>query len=161
MENAAGATDGPGGAVESRQDSVPGRVDLAAAQSSERAPEHDVIALQEIAASAVAEPDGQLGRAHDVDEQHRGQHAVGVRGWVARRSDLVDPVGDGVGLPGTEEAVLARQVEELRPGDSLGLVAGLLATPEAVDDMMVEEECISSLAIRVVGGPGGSVMRKW
>jgi hypothetical protein len=49
-----------------------------------------VVHVQEPAPAPVAQLPGPLGRAHDVGEQHGGQHPFGFRNAVAAGEELLD-----------------------------------------------------------------------
>ena len=77
---AQGTADGARGAVESRQEAVAGRVDLAAAEALRaRARTSAWCASSRSPPAPVAELAARSRRAHDVGEQHRRQHPVGLR----------------------------------------------------------------------------------
>src|SRR4030095_12295575 len=62
--------------VEGGEESVPGRIDLLAAKANQLPPHELVVTLEQLAPGAGADSRRALGRAADVDEEHRGEHAV-------------------------------------------------------------------------------------
>src|SRR5206468_5668421 len=72
------AADRPGRPVEGREEAVAGRVDRAAAEANELAAHELMVALEQLAPSAIAERGGALTGADDVGEEHGSEHAVGL-----------------------------------------------------------------------------------
>src|SRR6266566_4181621 len=69
---------GPGRSVEAGEEAVSCRVHLPPAVVLEQGANTSVVLVEHHAPGAVAELAGALGGAHDVREQDRGEHAVGV-----------------------------------------------------------------------------------
>src|SRR5438876_66557 len=78
------------GTVEGREEAVARRVNLPAAEAAQLLAYGGVVPLEQIAPGAVAEPGGMLRGAHDVGEQHRGQHAVVVDHRARPGEELLD-----------------------------------------------------------------------
>ena len=57
-----------------------------------------VVALQQRPPGTVAQLSGTLGRADDVGEQHRGEHAVAYDRSSRPRQEVLDLIGQGVRL---------------------------------------------------------------
>src|SRR5512132_2510323 len=68
----AGAPDGPRGPIERDEESVPRRVDLAAVEPFQKAPDAGVMLVEHISPAAVTELVGQLRGPDDVGKEHRG-----------------------------------------------------------------------------------------
>src|SRR5262249_39961742 len=68
------AADGSSRSVEAREEAVPRRVDLLAAEAGELVSHALVVAGEQVAPLPVAEGDGSLGRARDVGEEHPREH---------------------------------------------------------------------------------------
>jgi hypothetical protein len=67
-----GRADGSGRAVKGGQEPIPGRLDLATTESRQVSPNRLVVFLQDAMPAAVTQFGRELGRVHDVSEQHRG-----------------------------------------------------------------------------------------
>jgi hypothetical protein len=52
----------------------------------------------EVEPARVTKPGGQIGRPHDVGEQHRCQDAVLCRCWTSPSYELLDLVENGLGV---------------------------------------------------------------
>src|SRR4029077_13095365 len=78
------------GPVEGREEAVARRVNLPAAEAAQLLAYGGVVPLEQGAPGAVAEPGGVLRGAHDVGEQHRGQHAVVVDHRARPGEELLD-----------------------------------------------------------------------
>src|SRR4051812_35196161 len=74
-----GAPDRPRRAIEDGEEPIAGRRDLSTPTSFQLAADDLVMRTKNIAPPRITERDGPLGRAHDVREQHRGEHAVRFR----------------------------------------------------------------------------------
>jgi hypothetical protein len=111
--------------VEGGEEAVPRRVDLAAAEPHELAADERVVALEELQPLAIAELGRPVREAHDVGEEHRRQHAVGL-GLVpaAARPEVGQERLDGaveLGGPSVDREVPeARQLQELGLRHPLG-----------------------------------------
>ena len=92
-----GGADRPRGAVEGCEEAVSGGVALVAAEARELSADQRVVLCKHVAPGTVAKLRRPLGRAHDVREHQRGEHALG---------DLLRA------LPGDEALQL---VDHLRP----------------------------------------------
>src|SRR5262249_17760651 len=64
--------------VECREEAGARCVDLAAAEASQLAPDHGVVAVEERPPAPVTELDGAVRRADDVGEQNSRKYAVGL-----------------------------------------------------------------------------------
>jgi hypothetical protein len=67
--------DGENGPVEGREERVAGRVDFTAAEACDLGSDGGVVLFHEFSPAAIAERRSELGRADDVGEHHREQHA--------------------------------------------------------------------------------------
>src|SRR6266446_4491040 len=120
------------GTVEGREEAVARRVNLPAAEAAQLLAYGGVVPLEQIAPGAVAEPRGVLRGAHDVGEQHRGQHAVVVDHRARPGEELLDRCEHRLHVPGIEEVVVSRQLHELGTSDVLGKVAAVAHADVAV-----------------------------
>jgi hypothetical protein len=77
LADATRAPDRAGGPVEAREEAVARRVELAASVARQLAADQAVVRRQELSPAAVAELCGPGRRAHDVGEEHGGEHALG------------------------------------------------------------------------------------
>ena len=93
------AADRACGAVEGGEEAVPGRVDLVAAEALELAADGNTVGLEQLAPAAVAEVSGELGRADEVGEEDRREHAVGLRGRAHAGQELTDLREREIGQP--------------------------------------------------------------
>ena len=140
--------DGARRPVERREEPVAGRVDLAAAEALELAPDERVVPLEQVAPAPVAELRRPLGRADDVGEEHRREHAVGLghRGATPVRNSSISS-SERVLVADPRQVVVARQLDEPRAGDLLGDVAALLD----VHDRGRRVRCRTSVGTWIVG----------
>ena len=110
------AADGARGAVEHREESVPGRRDLASSISVEL-PAHDrVVAGQELAPLGVADPLGDARRPDDVGEQQGREQPVGcLDRWLRKRAHGACPIEDlRILVPHDPRVVAGRDVIDVR-----------------------------------------------
>ena len=63
--------------IECREEPVASGIDLSTTEPAQLLAHRGVVCRQEIPPSPVAEAGGQLGRPHDVREQHRCQESLG------------------------------------------------------------------------------------
>ena len=136
LHDRVGALDGPGGAVEGREEAVAGGVHLGAAVAAEQRAHRRVVALDQVAPALVSQPGGGLGGADDVGEHDGGQHAVEHRLLVAHRPhETLDLAGDAVLVAEVRHVLVALERDVLGAGNVLGQVAVVLgAVPFAVQD---------------------------
>jgi hypothetical protein len=76
FDNGGGASDGISGNVESREEAIARRVELAAAVSAQFAADQRVVAGQQDPPPAIAQLGNQVGGPNDVGEQEGGEHAL-------------------------------------------------------------------------------------
>ena len=75
-----------------------------------------MVALEQLAPAPVAELARPLGRADDVGEQHRGEHAVGLGAGRDAGQELLDLVERSRPVADPRQVVVARQLDERAPG---------------------------------------------
>ena len=85
LDDVAAAADRPRRAVEGGQEAVADGLDLAPAPAAQLVADDPVVVLELGAPAPVAQPGQVLGRADDVGEHDRGQHAVDRRPPSAAR----------------------------------------------------------------------------
>jgi hypothetical protein len=78
--DSAGTADRSGGAVEGRQEPVPGRLHLTPVVASQLAPHDRLVACEQLAPASVAELGCALGGGDDVGEHDRREDAIGLGG---------------------------------------------------------------------------------
>jgi hypothetical protein len=91
LHHGAGTANGLGGAVERRQEPVSGRVHLSTPKALELDTDQAVMSPQQLAPPAVSELRCDVGRAHDVGEEH-GQEGRGTP--LASHDSSVRPAGE-------------------------------------------------------------------
>jgi len=118
VADGAGATDRARGAIEDREEAVARTIDLPPAERLEVPAGHADIPVQELPPAAVTNRRRTLGRAHDVREEHRDEHAIWF-GAGSRAGDeflgLVDQKVHGFLIEGLESS----------PGSSTCLAPGM------------------------------------
>jgi len=120
-----GAPDGSRRSVESREESVARRIDLAATVSSQQSPDPLVVGGKELSPGPIAELGSALGRAHDVRERHRREHSVSSRRRTSDCHELLDLIDDRVAAPDERDVVHAGKLHEDRALDLVGHVSHL------------------------------------
>ena len=70
------AADGPGRAIEDRQEAVASTIDLPSAKPSEQCAYTLIVPGNEISPRAITHRDSGLGRVDDIGKKHRRKHAV-------------------------------------------------------------------------------------
>src|SRR3954471_5053369 len=90
------ATDRARRAIEGREESVAGRVDLPAAMALELTSDKTAIRVQQVAPPSVTDLGGLTRRLHDVAEEHRREHAVGLGMRPDPREELLHFGEDGL-----------------------------------------------------------------
>ena len=83
-------------------------------------PDDGVMPLQQLAPAPVAELGRLLGRADDVREEDRREHAVGLRPAARAGQELLDLVDNRIGITGPQRVRVSRQLDELRSRYPLG-----------------------------------------
>jgi hypothetical protein len=78
LDDRAGAPHGRPGRVERREEAVAGRIHLATAEPLELRTHERVVAGQQPRPAAVSQLHGALGRADDIGEEHRREHALAI-----------------------------------------------------------------------------------
>src|SRR5450631_1234730 len=73
-----GALHTSGRTVEGGKKAVTLRADLAAAAPGNRQADSGIMSVEQIVPTAIAESRSFFGRPHNIGEQHRGEHAVGL-----------------------------------------------------------------------------------
>src|SRR5262249_19147868 len=86
----------------------------------ELAPHQRVVALEELAPLAVAEPCGEGGRADDVGEEQGGEDAVRLRRGADTGQELLHLTKQGIRFTSPRQGVRARELDQLRARDVLG-----------------------------------------
>src|SRR5262249_60806357 len=110
-----GTADPAGGAVERADEAVAGGVALLAAEALELAPHQRVVALEELAPLAVAEPRGEGGRADDVGEEQGGEDAVRLRRGADTGQELLHLTKQGIRFTSPRQGGRARKLGQLPP----------------------------------------------
>ena len=98
VPNCMGAPDSAGWAVEARKESVSRRVNLSATEPSELMPKRSVEALQEIPPLAVAQFRSPFRRGHDVNEEHGGEHSLGLGLLTHPGQEFLDLCQESLGV---------------------------------------------------------------
>src|SRR5262249_39054905 len=70
------AANRPGRTVEDGEHPIASRADLAAAKTRELGPDDGVVAIEQLVPASVSELLGLRGRAYEVGEEHRDEHAA-------------------------------------------------------------------------------------
>src|SRR5215471_12461296 len=104
----------PRWSVERRQESITGSIDLTATEARKFHPNQSVMRLEQIVPRSIAKSGGQLCRADDVREKHRGEDTVGVGATSDTRQELLNLVQDRILIPHPGEVILARELNEAR-----------------------------------------------
>src|SRR5205085_8896475 len=116
--------------VERSQEAVARRVDLPSAEPRELAAHGLVMRLEQVPPAPVAELARALGRADDVGEQNRGEHALRFRRLAHTGEELAD-LGEELVTVGPRDVILAGQLDVTRPRDSSRQVPRLLDVTHA------------------------------
>jgi hypothetical protein len=109
--------DRPRRAVEGGQEAVAHRLDLAAAVELELAADDRVVALEQLAPARVPERGGARRGVHDVREQHRRKHPVGLADAARAGEEALCLVEDRVGVLREVGVVAPLQLDEARSRD--------------------------------------------
>src|SRR5580765_445978 len=107
-------------AVESREEAVPGSVNLCSAPTRQLAPHRRLMLSKQVAPAAVAEPRGALGRADDVGEEDRRQYAIGVPDRAHAGEELLALLEHRILVTDPREMIRAGELDELRTGNATG-----------------------------------------
>ena len=122
MNQRQGAADRPRRSVEEREEAVARRPHLAAAEARELIADPSVMRLEHIRPRRVPELPRPLGGPHDVGEQHRRQHSVGLGPGSDPGQELLDLAQDRVRVADPGEVVIAGQLHKRGIGNALGEV---------------------------------------
>src|SRR5579872_1578220 len=110
-------TDCPSGSVESGKKPVAQRLDLAATVARQFASDRCMMRIEQIMPALVADLLGSRGRADDVREQHRCQHAMAFALRNRSGEELLDTVADL--LREEKKMILSGQLDQSRIGNVL------------------------------------------
>jgi hypothetical protein len=120
------ALDGPSGPVEGGQDPITGGLDQPAAELLDQPAGQLVMDVQQLPPAPVAQCSGPLGRADDIGEQHRRQHAGRFGDPADAGQELLDMVqGELRHLPDSGPSTPGSSIR-LAPGEVLGQIASVL-----------------------------------
>ena len=117
--------------VETREEAVTGRVDLASAKADELLPDERVMSLNQIAPARVSQFRCALRGADDVGEEQRREDAIGL-GWLPRSrlpragQKLSNGRKELALIDGPDDGVTGWHLDESCAGDPLGNVAARL-----------------------------------
>jgi hypothetical protein len=118
--------DRPRRPVEGRQETVPHRLDLAAAIARQLFPHDAVVMLKQLAPPPVAERRGALRGCCDVSEHDGLKRSVGLGRVAAAGQELLGFVEQGVGVTEPRKVVVARKLDVPGTGDPVGQDASSL-----------------------------------
>ena len=126
------AADRARGPVEGREEPVARGIDLAPVEAGELASHRGMVLLEQVAPAPVAELGGLLGRADEIGEQHRRQHAIGrPPPRVARSGTRGSPRRVVIGIePGTWSSPGSSTY--FAPGIRRARIAGVLDVADLV-----------------------------
>ena len=139
IADVAGAADSTGRAIESREESVAGRVDLVPTEPLELPADDRMVAVEQFAPGPVAEPCGVARRADDVGHEHGGEDTVGRALGTFAGQELLGLVQDRVLIADPWHVVIAGQLDEAGTGNLRRHPAALLDVHAAVGGAVHDE----------------------
>src|SRR4029450_4615716 len=128
-----------GGCVDRGAHAVAGGLDEPPLEPGDVVSTDLVVRLEHGLPPTVAHGGGQVGRVHDVGEQHGGQDAIGHGSARDTAQKLFDAVEDLAGMLGHEDPVHPWQLDEPRVGNVLGKVASMVRRDHPVSGPIEDE----------------------
>ena len=142
-----GAPDGGHRPIEGREEPVPRRRHLPPAEPLELGAHQSVMLIEHVAPRAIPHLRGHRRRVDDVGEQQGREHAIGIGAGARPGQELLDLVEQRVDALREREMVGSRQLDEPRPLDRRGRLAGMLDR-----DSQFPVRLITSVGVRIDGG---------
>ncbi len=127
------------GTIERDEEPVAGGFHFLAAVALELTAHDLVVAVEQFTPTLVTELGCPSRGVDDVGVQDRGQNPVGTRLGSMPGQEILDLVDESVDIPGEDETVVARKLDELRPRDLRGEVTALVYRDERIIDAVEHE----------------------
>jgi len=118
--------DGAAGAVEHREETVAGRVNLASPETGQLATHEGMMALEKLSPRSITVLSREPGRPDDVGEQDRGQDPVGFGHRPGAGNELEDLADECVLVTGPHQLIRPGKLHVPRALDMIGNVAPVL-----------------------------------
>src|SRR4030095_1776127 len=115
------------GPVERSNETIAGRIHLAAAQAFDLLADDAIMLTEQFLPAVIAELGGAPRRIDDVREENGGQHAVGVARGADARQELLDLIHDTVYVAAVDQMVVPLQLAQLGGRNLRRHIASLLA----------------------------------
>jgi hypothetical protein len=122
IADVAGAANRARWAVENRDKRIADRIDFASAEPGKLLPNQNVVLLKELQPGPITTVHHSLGRANNIREEHRREHAIRLAGWFVSGQDFLDFVDDLVAILCPPRVIHAMELDKTRPWDVLGQV---------------------------------------
>ena len=138
VANIASATDCASRSVESRNEGIANGIDLASVETRQLLSYQSVMLFEKLQPAAITPIHDRLGRADNVGEEHRGEHAVGLTGRLDSGQQFLDFVDNRVPSLRPPGMIHARHFDKARTRDVFGEKAAFgelhITIPGAVHD---------------------------
>ncbi len=110
------ASNCPSGTIKSGQETIARGIDLAPSEPLQRAADHRVVILEQIPPSAIPQRDSLLRSAHDIGEENRREHPVGLRAASHAGKEIFNFIGYGLRISEPRHVILSREFNQLGIG---------------------------------------------
>src|SRR4030095_13732682 len=119
IADVAGAANRARRAIENRDKRIADRIDFASAKAGKLLPHQGVMLLKELQPGPISAVHHSLGRANNIREEHRREHAIRFAGWFVAGQHFLDFIDDLVAVLCPPRVIRPLEVDKTRPWDVL------------------------------------------